>query len=153
MAASLVEEEIIDSHDDGDEKNDRNIRRRLQDTVGDSDEIKSAVGWKSTNRWMTKRGHCSWNGIECIHRPGSFEMDTIYDGTGSITIFNMTSNRVKGILPKEIGTALKDLKVLDLGQNEMKGTIPSTIGDASELITLYLGDNLLTVSRAFCVRP
>ena len=80
-------------------------------------------------------------------------MDTIYDGTGSITMLNMTNNRVKGILPKEIGTAMKDLKVLDLGQNEMKGTIPSTIGDASELITLYLGDNLFTVSRAFCVRP
>lgn len=146
MAAFMEDDEIIDSRDDDDGKNDRNIRRRLQDTVGDSDEIKSAVGWKSTNRWMTKKGHCSWNGIECIHRPGSFDMDTIYDGTGSITIFNMTNNRVKGILPKEIGTAMKDLKVLDLGQNEMKGTIPSTVGEASELITLYLGDNDITVS-------
>lgn len=48
----------------------------VEDEDGNVDESKM---WTRRDNWMTGAGICSWEGIECHHRPGGHHSETHYD--------------------------------------------------------------------------
>ena len=62
---------------------------------------------------------------------------------GSLQELDLSSNRLTGTIPTELGN-LSSLTELGLSHNRLDGTIPSKLGGLSNLVTLDLSGNLLT---------
>ncbi|KAK7390364.1 hypothetical protein VNO78_25669 [Psophocarpus tetragonolobus] len=54
---------------------------------------------------------------------------------------DISNNKVSGLLPKDIGTILPDIKYLNLSMNNFEGNLPTSIGKMQELEWLDLSNN------------
>ena len=106
---------------------------QVGETASAGDDLAAQPGWINENGWMTGAGICSWYGIECHHRPGASVYETRYDDNNGVILFNMTENNVRGNFPKEIVSALKDIRWMSLSGNGIFGTLPGRVGDLTEL--------------------
>uniref|UniRef100_A0A7S4J0X1 Leucine-rich repeat-containing N-terminal plant-type domain-containing protein n=1 Tax=Odontella aurita TaxID=265563 RepID=A0A7S4J0X1_9STRA len=124
--------------------------------------------WADDSGWMTGMGVCGWKGVTCksvseptdpvkdgseaptLRRRTANSANTT-DGDGPIISLSLPSNGMSGPLPRELFTALKTLKTLDLSNNHLTGRIPRAVIGASSgpqskggvLDTLALGNNNL----------
>jgi hypothetical protein len=90
--------------------------------------------WKDSTNWMTDQDACEWKGIIC-------------DSQGNIIEIDLSNNGLSGELPIIWGL-LEQTSSLMLNMNRITGSIPGdALGRMSNLTSLYLQDNLLTVSR------
>jgi hypothetical protein len=89
--------------------------------------------WNHNENWMTGAGYCSWYGVECLGDEGY-----LFEGNGEIFSLNLTSNRLGGFIPTELGL-LSTVNTLDLTDNKLFGQIPTEFGELSNarLISLY----------------
>ncbi|KAL3815614.1 hypothetical protein ACHAXA_007146 [Cyclostephanos tholiformis] len=86
--------------------------------------------WIEDANWMGGSDHCDgWYGVTC-------------DLKGRVVELNLSSNRVTGTLPIELGQ-LAELSVLDLSNNALTGTIPPEALSMAKLYTIQLNNNLL----------
>ena len=88
------------------------------------------ANWANNDNWMTSGALSTWHGVTT-------------DSQGRVTELNLTSNRLKGELPPELGN-LANLQVLALGGNQLTGKIPAWLGSLANLQELYLWGNQLT---------
>ncbi|CAK9162992.1 unnamed protein product [Ilex paraguariensis] len=58
-------------------------------------------------------------------------------------IVNVSSNKLSGHIPMEIGSLCRSLKLLDASRNQISGTIPDSIGDLVSLVALNFSWNLV----------
>eukprot|EP00586_Coscinodiscus_wailesii_P008854 CAMPEP_0172522622 /NCGR_PEP_ID=MMETSP1066-20121228/293226_1 /TAXON_ID=671091 /ORGANISM="Coscinodiscus wailesii, Strain CCMP2513" /LENGTH=359 /DNA_ID=CAMNT_0013305643 /DNA_START=158 /DNA_END=1234 /DNA_ORIENTATION=- len=106
---------------------------------GDGDESEDLSSWSSDTNWLSEKGICMWQGIECHYNSDGV---VTYDDNEGVTSLNLTGNGLAFTIPDEI-SAFKDLGLLDLAGNSLAGTIPKTIGSLKRLVKLYLGGNQL----------
>mmetsp|Transcript_31576 Transcript_31576/g.68304 ORF Transcript_31576/g.68304 Transcript_31576/m.68304 type:complete len:710 (+) Transcript_31576:917-3046(+) len=97
--------------------------------------------WTKRENWMSRRGICSWEGVECHHRPGGHYSETHYDEDNYVTIIDLADNAIKGTLPQELFAALEDIKMIGLSSNELSGSLPDAVGKAEKLMNLDLNSN------------
>ena len=89
--------------------------------------------WKRNDNWLSDKPLKEWYGIE-VHE-GS-------DEKFIIKVLSLSSNKLEGVLPKEIGK-LTNLQKLFLSNNKLEGEIPKEIGKLTNLQWLYLNNNKL----------
>jgi hypothetical protein len=101
-------------------------------------------GWKSSTNWLTRKGVCSWEGVECIPREvNGVDLPTrSYDANGSIIGFVLPSNGMKGTIPSEFAQ-FPELMTLDLSDNGISGTIPTMFGKMDKVRNLIFWKNAL----------
>jgi hypothetical protein len=102
------------------------------------------IKWKKDNNWMTSKGMCTWHGITCHSNPINIDTDTDLSGDDydyHVAILNITSNNVRGILPKEVYTAFGKLRALDVSRNGFAGSIAKEVGMLSDLQDLFVFEN------------
>ncbi|KAI5591790.1 hypothetical protein BDE02_04G107100 [Populus trichocarpa] len=58
-------------------------------------------------------------------------------------IVNVSSNRMSGQIPANMGPMCRSLKLLDASKNQIMGTIPPSVGDLVSLVSLDMSWNLL----------
>ena len=102
---------------------DRNALAELYDaTKGGS--------WARNNNWKDPSLNSSWDGVAV-------------DANCRVTKLNLTSNRLEGPIPTELGN-LASLTWLDLSYNRLEGPIPTELGNLASLTQLELSGNKLT---------
>jgi hypothetical protein len=82
--------------------------------------------WGRLDNWMTKAGHCSWHGIQCVARDDESQesgISTTYDASDFITKIELVDNGLDGTIPAEFGK-LSNTLTLDLSDNELSGSLP-----------------------------
>ena len=87
--------------------------------------------WTTKTNWLQTETPCSWYGVTCE--------------AGHVSQLSLSSNRLNGQLPAEIGN-LTSLTALYLGGNQLSGSIPAEIGNLTHLTDLYLFYNQLNGS-------
>jgi hypothetical protein len=135
---------------------DNNLsQRRLESSNGTS-------VWTKHKNWLTEKGICEWQGIECN--------SSNEDADGDVLRISMKKNNMHGLICKEIYTTLPKLQYADLSDNgftgilsaeiglwneltylnftgnRIGGSIPREIGELSQLKVLHFADNLLEKS-------
>ena len=70
----VEENELEHSHHYG---NSRRLADEEEDGL-DDDKVEDEM-WLRRKNWMTKHGICSWEGVQCHHRPGGTHEETHYD--------------------------------------------------------------------------
>lgn len=107
--------------------------------------------WRSSDNWMSSRGICSWQGVECAPKEQEASAETnyapyttTYDEDTFVIGIKLKSNLLKGSLPDEFGTAFEELVTIDLEDNQLYGTLPVALSQSQHLSNLLLGHNLLT---------
>ena len=98
-------------------------------------------------------GGASWTGTRWnINEPLTVGQNTVnwsgvtvanVNGGSRVTVINLQSRGISGVLPPEIGY-LSELTSLNLRTGNLSGSIPASIGDLSKLKTLYMSSNKLT---------
>ena len=88
--------------------------------------------WRKRDNWLSDQPLGTWFGVST-------------DRGERVTALNLSSNRMRGMLPAELGR-LTRLEKLDLSHGELTGTIPPEIGKLTELTELNLQHNQLTGS-------
>ena len=88
------------------------------------------ANWNSSDNWLSDRPLGEWGGVGA-------------DDSGRVTVLELSFNRLKGDLPRELGK-LSKLEKLHLSRNALTGEIPAELGKLSNLGRLDLYDNLLT---------
>ena len=71
----MEENELEHSHHYGSGR--RNLAFEEEDDQ-DDDTVEDEM-WLRRKNWMTKHGLCSWEGVQCHHRPGGTHDETHYD--------------------------------------------------------------------------
>uniref|UniRef100_A0A6N2LHI5 non-specific serine/threonine protein kinase n=1 Tax=Salix viminalis TaxID=40686 RepID=A0A6N2LHI5_SALVM len=61
----------------------------------------------------------------------------------NMMIVNVSSNRMSGQIPANMGPMCRSLKLLDASKNQIIGTIPPSVGDLVSLVSLDMSWNLL----------
>jgi hypothetical protein len=92
--------------------------------------------WVSLDNWMTKAGHCSWHGIQCVARDAESQESGIsktYDDSDFITQIELVNNRLEGTIPAEFGK-LSHMLTMDLSDNELSGSLPEFHGNLRYLM-------------------
>ena len=89
--------------------------------------------WKRNDNWLSDKPLKEWYGIE-VHE-GS-------DEKFIIKVLSLSSNKLEGVLPKEIGK-LTYLQELYLSSNKLEGVLPKEIGKLANLQKLFLSNNKL----------
>jgi hypothetical protein len=82
--------------------------------------------WGRLDNWMTKAGHCSWHGIQCVARDDEDQESGIsktYDDNDFITEIELVDNGLEGTIPAEFGK-LSYMMWLDLSDNQLSGSLP-----------------------------
>ncbi|MEN8221607.1 MAG: hypothetical protein ABFS56_35755, partial [Pseudomonadota bacterium] len=87
--------------------------------------------WVNSNGWTVINNPCNWYGIYC--------------SDGHITTIELSSNRLTGTIPPEVGN-LTHLKKFNLDNNQLNGSIPIQISDLTKLMYLWLSFNQLSGS-------
>lgn len=107
--------------------------------------------WKDTTNWMSERGICTWQGIHCLPKEQIATAEnnfsptaTTYDQDNSVTIINLEDNRLKGILPDELGTAFQNLESINFQNNQLSGSLPMALTQLAHLKNLLLSSNHFT---------
>ena len=89
-------------------------------------------GWRFRDNWLSGQPMGTWFGVST-------------DREGRVTALNLDTNRLRGMLPAELGR-LTRLKKLQLSDNNLSGPIPPEIGNISELTEIRFWGNQLTGS-------
>jgi hypothetical protein len=97
--------------------------------------------WRESTNWMSEKGICLWFGVQCHHRPGTDIYSTTFDANDNPTVINITDNRLRGSLPRELFLGLPDVRWFSLGDNELVGTVPTEVGAMTKLDYLSLANN------------
>ena len=71
----MEENDLEHSHHYGSSR--RNLADEEEDGQ-DDDKVEEEM-WLRRKNWMTKHGICSWEGVQCHHRPGGTHEETHYD--------------------------------------------------------------------------
>ena len=87
------------------------------------------ANWNSSDNWLSDRPLGEWEGVGT-------------DDSGRVTVLNLSFNRLKGDLPRELGK-LSKLEKLHLSRNSLTGEIPAELGKLSSLEILDLRSNWL----------
>ena len=87
------------------------------------------ANWNFSDNWLSDRPLGEWE------RVGT-------DDSGRVTVLNLSFNRLKGDLPRELGK-LSKLEKLHLSRNSLTGEIPAELGKLSSLKMLNLRSNWL----------
>jgi Leucine-rich repeat (LRR) protein len=64
------------------------------------------LGWKETNKWLSKANECTWKGVHCTER-------------GKVIGLSLESNRLSGTIPMEIIYLRDSLNYFDVSNNEL----------------------------------
>lgn len=104
-------------------------------TSGATEHVNPKGGWFNQLNWMTDKGYCTWNGIECLGRSNS-------QGDKSVAAIKLPDNSLTGTLPAEL-VALDGLVTLDLTGNALTSTLPPNLSELTLLNFLLLGKNEL----------
>jgi Leucine rich repeat len=101
--------------------------------------------WKSSKNWLTTKGVCSWEGVQCIPREVNAEdiPTRSYDANDSIIGLMLPSFGIEGTIPSEFA-GFPQLITLDLTENNIKGTIPTAFGTMKSLRNLILRRNTIS---------
>ena len=86
--------------------------------------------WTNNANWLTDASVGSWFGVSS-------------SVTGRVISVNLSGNRLKGLIPPEIGL-LSVIGYLVLSGNQLAGALPPEIGMLSALKKLYLSESQLT---------
>jgi len=104
--------------------------------------------WKDTTNWLTKKGICSWHGIHCLPKEQEATAEnnfsptaTTYDEDNFVTMITLEGNRLKGILPNELGSAFENLQTINFQNNQLIGTLPKAVSKLEHLKNLLLSSN------------
>ncbi|XP_078179340.1 uncharacterized protein LOC144573425 [Carex rostrata] len=131
-------------------------------------QAQALLHWKSTlqtqeplSSWNLHVHPCNWTRITCRDtNKGRHVITQIYlynkslvgrldalnlSALPSITIFNLSTNKLSGVIPPSIGL-LSKLTDLDLSFNVLSGLIPSSIGNLTNIKGLFLWGNKLSGS-------
>jgi Leucine-rich repeat (LRR) protein len=88
------------------------------------------ANWANKTNWLVPgRNISTWYGVKL-------------NATGCVESLIMTTNKLNGALPDEIGT-MKALKVLNLANNNLSGNLPVSMGGLTALEELNLSSNSL----------
>ena len=115
--------------------------------------------WTNHENWLTEKGVCEWEGVDCIDDDGESDGDVssiklkdnnmhglickeIYTTLPHLTYADLSNNGFTGILSSEIGLWTK-LTHLNFTANRIGGSIPREIGVISQLKVFHFADNLL----------
>ena len=110
------------------------------ETADDQFEGVPVAGWYVQENWLSKKGFCSWYGVQCEMRTvDGIDMRT-YDDNAPIYALNLTSNYVWGSFPFEI-KALNSIERLDLSKNRLSGNFPSVVRHLPKLKYIHLTKN------------
>ena len=71
----MEENELEHSHHYG---NSRRLADEEEEDGLNDDKVEDEM-WLRRKNWMTKHGVCSWEGVQCHHRPGGTHEETHYD--------------------------------------------------------------------------
>ena len=106
---------------------------RMQQQQGD---------WTSSNNWLTGKGVCAWEGVQCFPKEVDPNEPPIqnYDANGSIIGLVLPSNGMEGTIPDEFAR-FPELVTLDLSDNGISGTIPAALGTMKNIRNLILRQN------------
>ena len=80
-----------------------------------------------------------WHGVSCIAMS-----DTTQPGlhppsaAGGVTVLQLPSNGLRGVIPDSLGALAPSLQILDLSDNYLSGTVPASLWAMPLLHTLYL---------------
>lgn len=105
-------------------------------TSGTLKHVSPVGNWKKQTNWMSRKGYCSWFGVECGSKDADFE------GNDQITKLTLPDNRLEGSLPSEL-QALSNLITLDFANNLLTSTFPAELLTITSLNYLLLGKNQL----------
>ncbi|MCY3782759.1 MAG: hypothetical protein OXG79_03115 [Chloroflexi bacterium] len=83
--------------------------------------------WRSNANWLSDAPLSEWDGVAT-------------DDSGRVTQLVLTSNRLAGVLPPELGQ-LSKLRVLSTQLNSLTGTVPPELGQLASLEALDLAIN------------
>ncbi len=86
--------------------------------------------WINNANWLTDAPLGDWVGVTT-------------DTTGRVVLLNLSSNKLNGLIPSELGN-LASLQHLNLYSNNLTGPIPPELGNLANLTSLRLGNNRLT---------
>ena len=86
-------------------------------------------GWHDDTNWTSNQPMATWYGVSV-------------DATGRVQGLSLSENRLRGVIPLEIGN-LTNLKWLYLNGNQIRSAIPNTITQLTNLEDLWLGENQL----------
>ncbi|XP_048429810.1 probably inactive leucine-rich repeat receptor-like protein kinase At5g48380 isoform X1 [Pyrus x bretschneideri] len=128
----------------------KSLKATLQDPLG---YLKSS--WNFNNN--TEGFICNFLGIECWHPHESKVLNIKLSDLGlkgpfphgvanctSLTGLDLSSNKLSGPLPEDIGRIISFIATLDLSSNSFSGQIPTNITNCSYLNVLKLDSNLFT---------
>mmetsp|Transcript_12958 Transcript_12958/g.31560 ORF Transcript_12958/g.31560 Transcript_12958/m.31560 type:complete len:1193 (-) Transcript_12958:654-4232(-) len=106
-------------------------------------------------RWLSAAPECEWNGVLCanevvvgirlVHQKLSGTLPTQLRALPFLQLLQFHFNDFTGTIPPEYA-GFRHLLALEVHGNMLSGSIPSAFfeQDATELITLNVGDNMLT---------
>ena len=86
--------------------------------------------WENNENWLSTAPFGEWHGVTV-------------DGHGEVTELDLSSNRLSGEIPPELGNLAK-LETLYLYSNQLSREIPPELGDLAKLKTLHLSSNQLS---------
>ena len=93
-------------------------------------DVTDGPSWTDNENWIADAPLGEWHGVDV-------------DDQGRVVEISFTANRLKGPLPRELGS-LADLETLKLYRNSLTGPIPSDLAELNNLLELNLGENDLT---------
>ena len=94
----------------------------------------SGDNWVRRERWLEHPRYCEWQMDRQI---------TFCDSSGTLRQITLTSNKLVGTLPPELGL-LSDLSVLDVSSNQLNGTLPTEVFELRNMNTLILYGNVFS---------
>lgn len=86
--------------------------------------------WDNSNNYCSITHECEWAGTRCNRNK-------------LIESLNLSENKLRGMLPSEIGTLFPALTVVDFSNNCVRGAV-SALFKMKELITINMENNLLS---------
>lgn len=128
----------------------RSIKNSLKDPLN-----YLSSSWNFENK--TEGAICRFTGVECWHPDENKVLNIKLSDMGlegqfplgirncsSLTGLDLSSNKLSGELPPDIGTIITFVTTLDLSSNGFSGTIPASLANCSYLNDLKLDNNRLS---------
>jgi hypothetical protein len=110
--------------------------------------------WRRQDNWLTSKSICTWFGVTCSNTTNrrilQFSLyDNLLEGTipaslsalDSVEYFALSTNKLHGAIPQELGKTFRHCKYFDLRYNFLNGSFPIGFSNMKNLTHLILSNN------------